>query len=98
MLYEVITEKKLHKDFLARIQTIVDSDPYTALENDPATDDFHYFRGTDFDNAQTGILERYKRFNGPDGNSLPDAKDGESGYSASSKSRPDVEDISYNFV
>ncbi len=91
-------EKKLHKDFLARIQTIVDSDPYTALENDPATDDFHYFRGTDFDNAQTGILERYKRFNGPDGNSLPDAKDGESGYSASSKSRPDVEDINGDYT
>ena len=37
--------------------------------DDPSGDDFHYFRGTDFDNASTQILDRYKDYNNTDGNS-----------------------------
>ena len=45
-----------------------------AWRNDPAGDDYHYFRGSDFDNEQKPILARYKRINNPQGNS-PDVED-----------------------
>ena len=39
------------------------SGAYQNAINDPSGDNFHYFRGTDFDNNETEILERYKNFN-----------------------------------
>lgn len=60
--------------------------------NDPAGDDFHYYRGSDWDENQTNILERYKHFSGVDGNS-PATKDSPEKYSTASKANPDVEDI-----
>jgi cell surface protein SprA len=39
------------------------------LENDPSTDDYAYFRGTAMDQRNAGILKRYQRFNGTEGNS-----------------------------
>ncbi|NOR86443.1 MAG: cell surface protein SprA, partial [Bacteroidales bacterium] len=67
---------------------------YSQAIDDPSGDDFHYFRGTDFDNdAQyESILERYKRYNGPDGNSPVSQYSNES-YSTTGTTRPDVEDI-----
>ena len=38
--------------------------------NDPAGDNFHHFRGSDYDNEKLGILDRYKHYNGTEGNSL----------------------------
>ena len=47
------------------------SGAYQDASVDPSTDDYHYFRGTDYDNdpLYSSVLERYKKFNGPDGNS-----------------------------
>ena len=63
-----------------------------AWRNDPAGDDYHYFRGSDFDREEKSILDRYKRFNNPQGNS-PDTESQTEGYDTSYKSGPDVEDI-----
>ena len=38
--------------------------------NDPAGDNYHFYRGYDYDEQRLGILERYKRYNGVEGNSL----------------------------
>ena len=60
--------------------------------NDPAGDKYHFFRGYDFDEQRLSILERYKHYNGVEGNSLsPDDTD-EPLYQ-SARSVPDVEDI-----
>lgn len=56
---------------------------------DPAGDNYHYFRGSDYDAAETSILDRYKFFNGTEGNS----SDNSESYSTISRSIPDVEDI-----
>ena len=63
-----------------------------AWRNDPAGDDYHYFRGSDFDREEKSILDRYKRFNNPQGNS-PDTENQTEGYDTSYKSGPDIEDI-----
>ncbi len=38
--------------------------------NDPAGDNYHFYRGYDYDEQRLGVLERYKRYNGVEGNSL----------------------------
>ncbi len=38
--------------------------------NDPAGDNYHFYRGYDYDEQRLSILERYKRYNGVEGNSL----------------------------
>ena len=68
-----------------------------AWRNDPAGDDYHYFRGTDYDNERRSILDRYKRINNPQGNS-PDTDDRTESYDTSYKTGPDVEDINQDFT
>lgn len=60
--------------------------------NDPAGDNYHFFRGYDYDAERLSILERYKRYNGVEGNSLSPEDAPEPLYQ-SSRSGPDVEDI-----
>lgn len=60
--------------------------------NDPAGDNYHFFRGYDYDEQRLSILERYKHYNGVEGNSLSPEDTDEPLYQ-SSRSVPDVEDI-----
>ena len=60
--------------------------------NDPAGDNYHYFRGSDYDRAEMPILGRYKRFNGTEGNSI-DMEDSNENYNTATRLTPDVEDI-----
>jgi len=67
------------------------NDPFSPM-NDPAGDNYHYYRGTDYDNESMPILGRYKRYNGTEGNSA-DASNSPENYSTAAKLTPDVEDI-----
>lgn len=82
--------------FLDAIQDIygINSRAYELAMNDPSADNFHYFRGSDYDSDSRygSIVERYKNFNGPEGNSPTDEQNSES-YSTSSTTLPNVEDI-----
>ncbi len=60
--------------------------------NDPAADNFHYFRGTDLDNQNASILTRYRNFNLTQGNS-PTPNNSTESYPTSATSFPDIEDI-----
>ena len=75
---------KLSGEALARMM----DDPFSPF-NDPAGDNFHYFRGDDYDAQQLDILSRYKRYNGTEKNSQGSDKR----YATAGKSTPDVEDI-----
>ena len=60
--------------------------------NDPAGDNYHFYRGYDYDEERLSILERYKHYNGVEGNSLsPD--DAPDPLYQSARTSPDVEDI-----
>jgi cell surface protein SprA len=67
------------------------SDPFSPL-NDPAGDNYHYFRGSDYDRMEMPVLGRYKRYNGLEGNSA-DSKDSPESYNTAARLVPDVEDI-----
>ncbi|MDE7387652.1 MAG: cell surface protein SprA, partial [Muribaculaceae bacterium] len=60
--------------------------------NDPAGDNYHFYRGHDYDEERLGILDRYKRYNGVEGNSLS-PEDADDNLYQSSRATPDVEDI-----
>ncbi|WP_304801515.1 cell surface protein SprA [Paramuribaculum intestinale] len=69
----------------------MEADRFSPL-NDPAGDNYHFYRGRDYDEQRLGILERYKRYNGVDGNSLSPEEADDPLYQ-SSRNMPDVEDI-----
>ena len=60
--------------------------------NDPGGDNYHFYRGYDYDEQKLSIIERYKHYNGTEGNSLS-ADDANDGLYQSARSVPDVEDI-----
>lgn len=64
---------------------------YQNLAADPASDDYHYFRGDDYDQQNLGVLGRYKRYNNPQGNSP--ITDANSAYSSAATTIPESEDI-----
>ena len=68
-----------------------------AWREDPAGDDYHYFRGSDYDNERRGVLDRYKRYNNPQGNS-PETEDQAESYDTSYQTGPDVEDINQDYT
>lgn len=87
----------VYKTYLDQIRAKVSEAVYDSIIKDPAGDNYHYFRGSDFDRAKTPILERYKRINGTEGNS-PDSKQSPESYSTAYKSTPDVEDINQDYT
>lgn len=70
------------------------SEAYQAASIDPSADDYHYFRGTDYDDnpLYSSVLERYKKFNGTEGNS-PSSINSPESYPTSSTTIPNIEDI-----
>ncbi len=78
---------RLAPDAVERMQ----ADPFSPL-NDPAGDNYHFYRGYDYDNERLGILDRYKRYNGVEGNSLS-PEDTDDPLYQTSRATPDVEDI-----
>ena len=69
-------------------------DPQSPL-HDPAGDDFHHYRGADYDSERLPILERYKYFNGTEGNSSE--RLGGDGYSTAATVSPDTEDVNGDY-
>lgn len=55
-------------------------------------DNYHFFRGSDYDALETPVLERYKQYNGTEGNS-PTADMSPESYPTAATTLPDVEDI-----
>ncbi len=86
-----------YQEFLSAIQGKVSPAQLDSIMNDPANDDYHYFRGSDFDRIQASILQRYKRINNPQGNS-PDSDSRNESYDTSYKTTPDVEDINQDYT
>lgn len=88
-----------YKEYLTKLDTRLSPEAQSRMRNDqfspyndPAGDNYHFYRGVDYDNEQLSVLQRYKRYNGVEGNSASD-EDVDDPYYQSSRSVPDVEDI-----
>ena len=85
-------ERSFFQVYLDKLRTLLKPEAYDKKSLDPSSDDFHYFRGTDYDQEQLGILDRYKNYNGQEGNS-PTAEMSKESYPTSGSTLPDMEDI-----
>lgn len=71
------------------------------IQNDPSNDNYEYFRTINQNTMQQNVLERYKRFTMPEGNSNTSEQDQElaangvveNGVITSATNNPDIEDI-----
>lgn len=92
-------EYPTYKEFIEKLKTRLAPEIITDMEKDefsplrnPGTDKYRYFRGADLDGEGLSILDRYKRYNGTEGNSAETGKNGER-YDTSASKNPDVEDL-----
>lgn len=81
--------------YLDRVRNLhgENSTAYIKADNDPSADNYHFFYGDDYDAQEKSILERYKMYNGLDGNSPMD-NDAQFSYTQI----PDVEDINSDYT
>ena len=85
-------ERTFFSEYLERAEAITLPEVYSDIMEDPSGDDFHYFRGSDYDYEELGIIERYKKYNGQEGNS-PTSEMSTESYPTSGSTLPDMEDI-----
>ncbi|HTN46202.1 MAG TPA: cell surface protein SprA [Flavipsychrobacter sp.] len=84
-------EKAKYAAYLENARSVLNTTAFAALESDPSSDNYKYFRGAQYDQAGTFIIGRYKNFNNPHGNS-PVTSDAQQ-YSDAATNIPDAEDI-----
>ena len=77
-------EASFFSSFLDEARKKLSQAPMKILEDDPSSDNFRFYRGAAFDAEERGILDRYKYYNLPEGNSsarneyatsIPDSED-----------------------
>ncbi len=86
-----------YQEYLNSIRGKVSQEVFDSIYADPANDDYHYFRGSELDQQQASIMQRYKRINNPQGNT-PDSDMRSENYDTSYKTTPDVEDINQDYT
>lgn len=69
----------------------MENDKFSPL-NDPAGDNYRFYKSSEYDDAEADIITRYKRYNGTEGNS-PDASNITEDYTTTATSLPDIEDV-----
>lgn len=84
-------EATYFQGYLNKLQDILSPTAFEQVAADPSNDNFRYYRGTDWDEQEASLFERYKNYNNSDGNS-PVAQ-ANSDYSEVGKTGPDLEDI-----
>ena len=87
------SEKVRFAPFLAAVKGTLNQAAYSSLSGDPSGDDFHFWRGNDYDNEGLNVVQRYTQFNGEEGNT-PESIGGVNGYGSLN---PDDEDINHDF-
>ncbi len=84
-----------YANYVAEMAGRVNAQVYDSIAADPAGDDYHYYRGSDYDLNKTSILDRYKRINMPEGNSSESSTES---YETAYKTTPDAEDINQDYT
>ncbi len=92
-------EQEYFGEFLTRISALpgVSNAVINNATNDPSTDNYAYYRGGSYDNQGTDILQRYKRFNGFEGNSIT-TQDSPESYPIQATTLPTTEDINQDLT
>ncbi|MCX6291113.1 MAG: cell surface protein SprA [Bacteroidetes bacterium] len=86
-------EQTFFSGYLNAVSAIpgITSSAYNTIEHDPSADDYSYYQSNTYNNNNVKPLERYKKYNGTEGNSpAPPEVDG---YNSTATNTPDAEDI-----
>ena len=85
-------EKSFYTNFINKYKNVVtDTGAIDTVSNiDPSGDDFRYFSDPYYDNNNVGIIDRYKDWNGMEGNSSTSVKN--------NSIMPDMEDINQDYT
>ncbi len=92
------------KNYLDTLEKLFgnNSTAFQNANNDPSSDNYHYYRGRDYDSAKVNIIQRQKFLNGPDGNSpSPNAApvhQPQESYPVGITMQPNDEDINRDFT
>ena len=91
-------ERNAYSSYVNWIQNnpTLSADAKARMIRDPSNDDYRFYRDDRYDQQQASILQRYKRYNGVEGNSyttqMSDTANAE-GYPTQATNLPDVEEI-----
>ncbi|MEF8844015.1 MAG: cell surface protein SprA [Bacteroidales bacterium] len=85
-------EQTFFSEYLDNLNENLSDEAFDKFLEDPSNDNYHYYRGSDYNSEKKGIIERYKKYNGMEGNS-PTSEQSPENYPTSGKTLPDVEDI-----
>ena len=86
-----------YASYLDAIRGKLKPEVYQRFYDDPAADTYHYYRGSDYDDAGLSVLDRYRRYNGTEGNS-PNSSGSGNNYDQSARITPDVEDVNGDYT
>ena len=85
-------EREFFANYLNSIQGALNPDAFVRIQSDPSNDNYHYYRGGDYDEQNLNIIDRYKLYNGVEANS-PTESDSPENYPTSSTTLPSTEDV-----
>ncbi|MGM0532097.1 MAG: cell surface protein SprA, partial [Bacteroidota bacterium] len=85
-------ERTFFSNYLDKLNEHLSPEAFEEYIEDPSNDNYQYYRGSEHDQEKRGIIERYKNYNGMEGNS-PTSEQSPESYPTSGKTLPDVEDI-----
>ncbi len=89
-------EKLFFGDYLSSLKSKLTNEAYLNFEADPSGDDYNFHRDDDYDRDEVNVLNRYKKFNGQEGNSATNEQSqniNADGYPTSASTLPNAEDI-----
>ncbi len=89
-----LLESGNYQEWLDSVQNYLIPSALAKAQTDPSNDNYHYYRGDDYDQIQLGILQRYKQYNGPDGNSP--VSENNADFSSAQTNIPESEDMNHD--
>ncbi len=84
------TENEAFSDYLNQLKNTLQPSANSIVQADPSNDDFLSYRSSTFNNSSSTVIEKYKRFNMPEGNSQIEPGNNQS---TSYTGYPDQEDL-----
>lgn len=85
-------EQQFFTSYLSRIAgRVTNAQVINEINADPAGDDYRYFRDQEYETVEADVIQRYKKFNNPHGNSP--VADASSNFSFAGTNIPESEDI-----
>jgi cell surface protein SprA len=93
-----VQERSAYQNYVNWVQNngTLDAATKSKMISDPSNDDYNFYRDDNYDSEELNILERYKKYNGMEGNSptteMSDTANAD-GYPTQGTNMPDLEDI-----